>query len=459
MPVPGAAVHGAIDAAFNAHLERARSFLRLRGVSRDRSGLAAPARWLGAYLDELGAQVTFEGSAEAPLVYARIDVGAAKTLLVYGMYDVQPVGAQEPQWISDPFGADIRYVEGVGECIVARGACNSKGPLVGFLNALAALRAIGGIPVNLIFTIEGEEETGSASLPSFYRENRAVLSGVDAAFEPFWAEYGTDVQRPALALGCKGVAVLSITCAAGDWGGPSTNDVHSSVGSLVASPAWRLLRALSSIVDSADRLVVDGLAPQTPSADDERLLANLAAGFSQEAALRQLGARRFRQPAATVDLLREHLYSTTAHVSGIDIGDGDVIPANARAGLVLRLAPGVSPGDALDSVRNQLRRNGYGDLAVEQEVAYPGSRTPLNEPVIRSMLDSYADFGVHPDIWPLLASATPYYLFSEVLQIPYVVGGLGRAGGSHAPNEFASVEGLRLLEKSLATFLLRFAAS
>ena len=84
-------------------------------------------------------------------------------------------------------------MSGVGSCIVARGACNSKGPLVGFLNSLEAMEAADQIPVNLIFTIEGEEESGSSSLAAFYSENREQLRA-DVAFEPFWANYGTDVR-------------------------------------------------------------------------------------------------------------------------------------------------------------------------------------------------------------------------------------------------------------------------
>jgi acetylornithine deacetylase/succinyl-diaminopimelate desuccinylase-like protein len=73
------------------------------------------------------------------------------------------------------------------------------------------------------------------------------------------------------------------------------------------------------------------------------------------------------------------------------------------------------------------------------------------------MIEAYRYHKREPQVLPLLASATPYYLFSNVLCIPFTWGGLGKAGGSHAPNEFASVEGLKLFEKSIATFLYCFA--
>jgi len=67
------------------------------------------------------------------------------------------------------------------------------------------------------------------------------------------------------------------------------------------------------------------------------------------------------------------------------------------------------------------------------------------------------DPSVEPQVVPFSASASPYYLFSLVLGIPYVMGGLGRAGGSHTSDEYASVEGLKSFEKSIVTFLYKFA--
>jgi acetylornithine deacetylase/succinyl-diaminopimelate desuccinylase-like protein len=83
----------------------------------------------------------------------------------------------------------------------------------------------------------------------------------------------------------------------------------------------------------------------------------------------------------------------------------------------------------------------------------------MHEPVVQSMIKAYRYHGYEPQVLPLSPSATPYYLFTDVLGIPYVWGGLGRAGRSHAPDEFATVEGLRIFEKSIATFLYMFADS
>jgi len=69
------------------------------------------------------------------------------------MYDVQP--AEERNWISPPFDAQIHNLKGIGPCVIARGAYNSKGVLYGLFNVLETIRATDTLPVNLIFTIEG----------------------------------------------------------------------------------------------------------------------------------------------------------------------------------------------------------------------------------------------------------------------------------------------------------------
>ncbi len=79
-----------------------------------------------------------------PLVHGHLDVGAKRTVLIYGMYDVQPVEGQD--WPSAPFSAEIRPHGANGPCIFARCACNSKGPLMAFLHAVAAWRAVDRLP-------------------------------------------------------------------------------------------------------------------------------------------------------------------------------------------------------------------------------------------------------------------------------------------------------------------------
>ena len=450
-------LHKLIDTDAPAHLKAAVDFLRIPSISNESSSLIQAAAHLRNLLESLGATVEFAGNPLAPFIFARLEANKPKTLLIYGMYDVQPVAGQA--WSSPPFEPEVRDTPGIGKCLFARGACNSKGPLIGFLNALSTIRkAHAELPVNLIFTIEGEEEIGSPSAESFFRSRRAALNA-DSAFEPFWAEYGTDVDKPTLALGTKGIVSFRLDCSGGDWGGPTSRPVHSSVAAWISSPTWRLIRALMSLVDKFDNPAIPELPSPTPPTDvDERLLTNLAATFHAENALDYATARRFKYPFQGVKLLRHYYFSPTIQLNEMCVSDGDTIPVSATASLSIRLVPGMDPAAAVAGVRTQLARHGWADIEVTYLGGYPGSRTSLDDSLNAAILKAYRYHNCEPQIIPFLASSSPCYLFTDILGISYGFGGLGKAGGSHGIDEYFSVEGFRLFEKSLITMLYAFAA-
>ena len=94
-------------------------------------------------------------------------------MLFYGHYDVQPADPLD-LWRNPPF--EPRLEAGPrGERIVARGASDDKGQLMTFLEACRAFRTIGGPPCDVTVLFEGEEETGSPSLPAFLAKNAKTL--------------------------------------------------------------------------------------------------------------------------------------------------------------------------------------------------------------------------------------------------------------------------------------------
>lgn len=448
-----------LNAHWPAHLARTQAFLRQPSVSAQNWGVRETADLLRGWLLERGAQVEFHGRASHPIVFAEWNVGAPKTVLVYGMYDVQPVDDQV--WTTPPFAAEIWQHPRGGESVVARGACNSKGPLMAFLHAVEAFQATGGLPVNLKWTIEGEEEIGSLELPKFYESQRARLQA-DAAYEPFWGQDHAGT-RPHIILGTKGVLGLEFISRSAGWGGPR-EAVHSSLGPWVANPAWRLIQALNSLVDKYQELAVNGIPPLGEmSASDDDLLRALAKDFDGRATLERLQTARFKRDLPAFDLLRQIQFAPVLNINGLKsgyLGEGShtIIPTEARALCDLRMATGMQVQPTLKALRDHLDRHGYPDIEVHMDSGYPAARTPLEAPAVQAMLAAYRALGVEPTLQPIEASATPYYLYSEVLGLDFVWGGLGSAGGSHGPDEWCSTAGLRDLGRSAAVFLAEFAA-
>lgn len=179
-------IYAYLDAHWDEHLERVRNFVRVPSISATGEGMAETAQNVAALIRQAGGSAEIVPTQGWPVVYGKLDVGASKTLLFYGMYDVQPVVGET--WLVEPFGGAVIDFPPYGECLVNRGIFNTKGPLCQFFNALQAIKAVTGTyPCNFKFMIEGEEELGSKHLPDFVRENKARL-GADAAYFAFYSQ-------------------------------------------------------------------------------------------------------------------------------------------------------------------------------------------------------------------------------------------------------------------------------
>ena len=154
------AAYDYIDANLDDHLAAIQRWLRQPSISAQNDGIQDMAEMVRRDLEGLGfAEADIVPTDGHPGVWGYYDAGADKTLVVYLMYDVQPVNPED--WQSPPFAAEV-IDHDLGKVIMARGATNQKGPQRAFLNALEAIIAADGtLPVNIMITAEGEEELGS----------------------------------------------------------------------------------------------------------------------------------------------------------------------------------------------------------------------------------------------------------------------------------------------------------
>jgi len=147
----------------------------------------------------------------------------APTVLIYGHYDVQFAEPLE-DWKSQPFEPEIR-----NDNLYARGASDMKGQMLAAVDAVEAIMRVDGLPINIKFLIEGEEEIGSMNLNDFLVENRGKLAGdfslnTDAGGMP-------DADTPVISYSLRGGAGFSL-----DILGPD-HDIHSGgFGGVVQNP-------------------------------------------------------------------------------------------------------------------------------------------------------------------------------------------------------------------------------
>ena len=392
------------------------------------------AATLAAHLrDELHAElVGNDDSGAAPVVHARIDRGAAVTILLYNMYDVMP--ANPAGWTVPPFAGGIAELPGLGACYVARGAENNKGPLAGMLVALAALLEADALDANVEILLDGEEESGSAALRRYLLDPATPVRPCDAALFPSFCEYGGGPPR--VYLGSKGIAHGRIRVA----DGPSSA-IHSSNAPWIANPAWRLVDALAP-------LRAGSLGACDLPADARPVVAALAAGFDPARELAFRNSSGFSVAGDAAALLTAALTATSLNLASLATEPTDgraVIPSAAEARFDLRLPPGADPAAILAQLRTAF---GPAELLIED--SYPGHRFPAAHPAVTALVQTYRQAGAAPQVWPWALGAMPAYAMAAVAPC-FLIGGMGRGGNAHGVDEFVTLDGLdRFLASMLA---------
>jgi hypothetical protein len=100
-------VYDYIDAHIDDHVENLQKWIRQPSISNSGEGIPESAEMVKGFFDELGCQqtrvydvgITEYGTPGNPVVYARCDEGAPKTMVIYWMYDTMPV-TQPDNWVS-----------------------------------------------------------------------------------------------------------------------------------------------------------------------------------------------------------------------------------------------------------------------------------------------------------------------------------------------------------------------
>src|SRR5436190_13816249 len=159
-----------VDRHAQSFAERLQAFCRMPSVAARGSGMRATAEAVEQMMQRVGIGTrSFRMGTGYPIIYGECGDGP-QSFVVYGHYDVQPVGHLS-DWSVGPFAATI--IDGK---LYARGAANSKGDLVARVAAVEAYqKTFGKLPVSLKFFVDGEDGLGSPSLYRFAAENSEMF--------------------------------------------------------------------------------------------------------------------------------------------------------------------------------------------------------------------------------------------------------------------------------------------
>src|SRR4051812_23461295 len=250
------AVLDKIDADLDNSLERLFDFLKIQSISTDpayKDQCKAAADFVAKDLTGLGFAASVRPTGGHPVVIGKSSGsgnGKLPRVLFYGHYDVQPVDPLD-LWETPPFAPRVATLADGRKIIVARGACDDKGQVMTFVEALRAFKDVtGALPLPITMMIEGEEECGSNHLFGFVKDNAEEFK-LDLALvcdTSMW-----DPATPAITTSLRGLVYeeVRLTCA--------DRDLHSGIfGGAAANPLRLLTRILAGLHDDNGRVTLPG---------------------------------------------------------------------------------------------------------------------------------------------------------------------------------------------------------
>lgn len=244
-----------IESNRDRFLEELFELLKIPSVSADskyQADVRRAADFIQGKLVAAGAdRVEICETAGHPIVYGEKLVNESlPTVLVYGHYDVQPPDPID-LWDSPPFEPVIKKTELHPEgAIFARGSADDKGQMYMHIKAFEAMMNDGGVPCNVKFIIEGEEEVGSDHLEEFLAENKEMLKADIVLVSD------TDMvsnETPSITVGLRGLSYVEVEVT-----GPN-RDLHSGLyGGGVPNPINILAEMIASLKDEKQRINIPG---------------------------------------------------------------------------------------------------------------------------------------------------------------------------------------------------------
>ena len=297
----------------------------------------------------------------------------------------------------------------------------------------------GGPPVNVRFLIEGEEEVGGLSLPTYLRSAARELAA-DAVV--LWDGGLTADDRPSLTVGLRGVlfAEIEVTGAA--------RDLHSGgFGGIAPNVCAELARVVSGLKDCRGRVTIPGFYDDVVTPDPaERSRWHVPPDFAERMkeimGVSELPGEEGYGPA-------ERLWSRpTLEVNGlcggfVEDGTKTIVPSRATAKISLRLVPEQQP----DEIAAALGRHAVA-------LAQPGVRVAVREvaasPPVYLGHDHLSGLAMKRALTEAFNTETVLVrsggsipvaaAFREAISAPIVISGIGHpAAGAHGPNERLSL--------------------
>lgn len=416
--------------------------LKIPSISTDpafKDEIRKAASWLIEHFNNIGLNTELiEIEGQNPLVYAEW-MGAgddAKTVLIYGHYDVQPA-LKEDGWDSEPFEPTEK--DGF---IYARGATDDKGQFFTHVKAVEAwLKSDEQLPVNIKFIIEGEEEYGGQAITQFVRESGNKLAADVCIISDTSMQ---SIEQPMIINGLRGGVIFELTVI-----GPK-QDLHSGMfGGTVHNPAQALAEIITKLHKDDGSVAVAGFYDDVVPLTEQEREEIAAIAWDNVDWSEATGAP---VPWGEEDYsLRERIGARpTLEITGMAggyFGEGSksIVPHKAWAKISCRLVANQTPDDIRKKVIKYIEK--LAPPTVEIKVTSPnfGALPAListDTPAMQAAIKAYEKgWGTQP-VFKREGGSIPIVSdFQKQLGLPVIMMGFGLDSDNlHGPNERFSIE-------------------
>ncbi len=386
---------------------------------------------------ELGAATirAFGGRAEIhrveggnPIVLGSFESGKGRpTVTVYNHLDVQPASKETEPWRSEPF-----VFTKEGDTYFGRGTTDDKGPaLTALFGARAAIDA--GVPVNVKFLWETEEEIGSPHFAETLKKiGPAAATDAVVVSDTVWVSRG----RPSLSAGLRGLQRITFHLETAE------TDQHSgTTGGAARNPVAELAQVASEIFDArTGRVKVPGFYDDVEKLTAKQVADFKAAGFSVKGFVKDHGFKSIRTKDP-LEVMKRLWAMPTFEVHGLvggytGPGVKTVVPPRAELKASVRLVPNMKGEKVVRLVKAFVKKRNP-DVRVEagsSAAPYKGITSgPWVEAAQRSV--KFA-FGKAPVFVREGGTIGAVLSMEQILKCPIVFMGLSLPDhGYHAPNE------------------------
>src|SRR5678815_3769985 len=349
------------------------------------------------------------------------------TVTVYNHMDVQPASMDTEPWDNEPFVMTKK-----GDTYLGRGTTDDKGPaLAALFGACAAKEA--GVPINIRFLWEFEEEIGSPNFEKIITKAKSSLRTDSVVVsDTVWVSR----DRPASSAGLRGLLGFILTLETG------TVDTHSGeTGGASRNPIAELIQLITELYDvRTGKVKINGFYVDVIKPNKKELQDWANCGFTTKAFKKAHHLKKLRSEDP-LEVMKRIWGMPTLEVHGIvggyqGHGLKSIVPPRAELKASCRLVPVQDPQKLKKLITAAVKERNP-DVNIQFESQAPAFRTVLEGELPlalkRAIKFSFGKEAVFVRDGGTIGAMTS---IEKVMKCPVLFLGLSLPEhGYHAPNE------------------------